>query len=70
MYGGFFVFAKIVNDYSVYSMLLVLGDGCFCFMHDIFSSALRTWLFQASKDGNDWKTLKSHSVDESLNEPR
>lgn len=32
-------------------------------------SALRNWLFQASKDGQTWVTLHNHSNDTSLNEP-
>ncbi|CAG2121245.1 unnamed protein product, partial [Medioppia subpectinata] len=32
-------------------------------------SALRNWLFQVSKDGNNWTTLYTHSDDCSLNEP-
>nr|XP_039251109.1 uncharacterized protein LOC120328643 [Styela clava] len=33
------------------------------------NSALRNWLFQASKDGQTWITLYNHSNDTSLNEP-
>ncbi|XP_071795349.1 E3 ubiquitin-protein ligase HECTD1-like isoform X3 [Asterias amurensis] len=32
-------------------------------------SALRNWLFQVSKDGQNWLTLITHSDDSSLNEP-
>lgn len=32
-------------------------------------SALRNWLFQMSKDGTTWSTLKTHENDESLQEP-
>ena len=32
-------------------------------------SALRNWLFQVSKDGNNWTTLYTHTDDCSLNEP-
>ncbi|XP_076816720.1 E3 ubiquitin-protein ligase HECTD1-like isoform X3 [Clavelina lepadiformis] len=32
-------------------------------------SALRNWLFQGSKDGQNWVTLYSHTDDHSLNEP-
>ncbi|XP_048585863.1 E3 ubiquitin-protein ligase HECTD1-like isoform X2 [Nematostella vectensis] len=32
-------------------------------------SALRNWLFQASKDGKQWTTLYTHTDDDSLNEP-
>ncbi|XP_047133370.1 E3 ubiquitin-protein ligase HECTD1 isoform X2 [Hydra vulgaris] len=32
-------------------------------------SALRNWLFQVSKDGVSWLTLKKHENDESLKEP-
>jgi len=32
-------------------------------------SALRNWLFQVSKDGVDWLTLKEHVNDTALNEP-
>ncbi|KAK4336816.1 hypothetical protein RND71_043695 [Anisodus tanguticus] len=32
-------------------------------------SALRNWLFQASKDGEQWVTLGVHKDDQSLNEP-
>jgi len=32
-------------------------------------SALRSWLFQVSKDGVNWETLKEHVDDQSLNDP-
>ena len=32
-------------------------------------SALRNWIFQVSKDGNNWTTLYVHNDDSSLNEP-
>lgn len=32
-------------------------------------SALRNWKFQASKDGNVWEDLMTHTDDSSLNEP-
>lgn len=32
-------------------------------------SALRNWVFQVSKDGQNWTTLYTHVDDCSLNEP-
>lgn len=32
-------------------------------------SALRNWVFQVSKDGQNWMTLYTHVDDSSLNEP-
>lgn len=32
-------------------------------------TALRSWLFQVSKDGSDWTTLMVHSDESRLNEP-
>lgn len=32
-------------------------------------SALRNWVFQVSKDGQNWTTLYTHVDDSSLNEP-
>ena len=32
-------------------------------------SAIRNWLFQVSKDSENWTTIKTHDDDKSLNEP-
>ena len=32
-------------------------------------SAIRNWLFQVSKDSENWTTIKTHVDDNSLNEP-
>ena len=32
-------------------------------------SSLRNWIFQVSKDGHDWITIRTHSNDTSLGEP-
>ena len=32
-------------------------------------SSLRNWIFQVSKDGHDWITIRTHTNDASLGEP-
>ena len=53
----YFTFVLLVSAHQAIVMFLT------------FRSALRHWQFQASKDGEDWITLHSHSDDTSLNEP-
>lgn len=41
----------------------------FCSYRGYGRSALRNWVFQVSKDGQNWTTLYTHVDDCSLNEP-
>lgn len=53
------------------SLGLWLVPNCYTLRHarGYGRSALRNWLFQVSKDGNNWTTLYTHSDDCALNEP-
>ncbi|KAK3734839.1 hypothetical protein QZH41_011760, partial [Actinostola sp. cb2023] len=59
------------NSWFSVDLGLWVRPSCYTLRHarGYGRSALRNWLFQASKDGKNWITLYTHTDDNSLNEP-
>ena len=65
----FNVYSNSFNQLFTFASNKQLYRTVMSFVVLFYRSAIRNWLFQVSKDGENWTTIKTHVDDSSLNEP-